>query len=442
MKAVIVGCGRVGAALADRARPRRLAGPDHRPLDVGLRPAAVHVRGDGAPRRRHGRGHPAPVRAPGADLFLALTEGDNRNVMAAQLAVEALGARRVVAKINDPVRAEAYAHLGIASLCRTNLMTAPSSATLGQARRAPGIYAPENPHRTWAGAAAPVAQALAGASPPGAPGRPAPGAPSPASAPRRHDRHGGLSDVRAGRRRREGRLLPDQGAHRVGHEVALMEKDRARAQQITDEIGSIVIAHDGCEGKYLNEAGANRADIVAAVTGDDEDNLVICQMAKHHFDVPRTIARVNNPKNEELFRHLGVDEIISPTRMVLGSIEQDIPVHELLHLAALGVGELEIIEAHLQPGSPAIGKIALDLSVPGGCSLFGVIRDGRADAAPERHGPRRGRQGDRDRPSRLRGAAAGAAHRGARPGLTRRPGRARRQTGRVQRSRTYCGYFS
>ena len=131
----------------------------------------------------------------------------------------------------------------------------------------------------------------------------------------------------------------------------------ARADQIADELGSIVVAHDGCEGKYLGEAGANRADIVAAVTGDDEDNLVICQMAKHHFDVPRTIARVNNPKNEELFRHLGVDEIISPTRMALGSIEQDIPVHELLHLAALE-GELEIIEAQLQAGSPAIGRSA------------------------------------------------------------------------------------
>ena len=164
----------------------------------------------------------------------------------------------------------------------------------------------------------------------------------------------------------------------VGHEVVLLEKDRARAEQIADEIGSIVIPHDGCEGKYLGEAGANRADIVAAVTGDDEDNLVICQMAKHHFDVPRTIARVNNPKNEALFKHLGVDELISPTRMVLGSIEQDIPVHELLHLGSLGESDLEIIEAPLQAGSPAIGRSVGDLTIPEGCALFAVIRDGRA----------------------------------------------------------------
>jgi trk system potassium uptake protein TrkA len=112
----------------------------------------------------------------------------------------------------------------------------------------------------------------------------------------------------------------------AGHEVVLMEKDPGRATQIADDIGSIVIARDGCEGNQLAEAGCERADVVAAVTGDDEDNLVICQMAKHHFDVPRTIARVNNPKNEALFRHLGVDELFSPTRMILGSIEQDIPV--------------------------------------------------------------------------------------------------------------------
>ena len=189
---------------------------------------------------------------------------------------------------------------------------------------------------------------------------------------------GGLNRVRTRRRRGEGRLLPRQGAHRVRPRGRAHGEGRLARRQIADEIGSIVIAHDGCEGKYLGEAGCNRADVVAAVTGDDEDNLVICQMAKHHFDVPRTIARVNNPKNEALFRHLGVDELISPTRMILGSIEQDIPVHELLHLAALGEGELELIEAHLQVGSPAIGRAPRDLAIPEGCSLFAVIRDGVA----------------------------------------------------------------
>jgi trk system potassium uptake protein len=163
-----------------------------------------------------------------------------------------------------------------------------------------------------------------------------------------------------------------------GHEVAVMEKDRARASTITEEIGSIVIPQDGCEGKYLGQAGANRADIVAAVTGDDEDNLVICQMAKHHFDVPKTIARVNNPKNEMLFKHLGVDEIVSPTRMILGSIESDIPVHELLHLGVVGGGELELIEAQLREGSPAVGIPAGNLTLPEGCAIFAVIRGDKA----------------------------------------------------------------
>jgi trk system potassium uptake protein TrkA len=166
----------------------------------------------------------------------------------------------------------------------------------------------------------------------------------------------------------------------AGHELVLLEKDRARARQIADEVGSIVLARDGCEGQHLAEAGAGRASIVAAVTGDDEDNLVVCQMAKHHFDVPRTIARVNNPRNEDLFRHLGVDEIISPTRMALAAIEQDIPVHELLHLARLEGGELELVEAQVGEDSPAIGRRPGDIALPEGCSLFVLIRDEKAHA--------------------------------------------------------------
>ena len=166
----------------------------------------------------------------------------------------------------------------------------------------------------------------------------------------------------------------------AGHELVLLEKDPGRARQIADEVGSIVLARDGCEGKHLEEAGASRAAIVAAVTGDDEDNLVICQLAKHHFDVPRTIARVNNPRNEDLFQHLGVDEIISPTRMALAAIEQDIPVHELLHLAQLQGGELELLEAQIGEGSPAIGRHPADIDLPDGCSLFVLIRGDSAQA--------------------------------------------------------------
>ncbi|HWH37949.1 MAG TPA: TrkA family potassium uptake protein [Candidatus Limnocylindrales bacterium] len=160
----------------------------------------------------------------------------------------------------------------------------------------------------------------------------------------------------------------------AGHEIVVLEKSERRARQIADELGSIVLARDGCEGKHLAEAGANRAAIVAAVTGDDEDNMVICQMAKHHFQVPRTIARVNNPKNEALFRHLGVDEVISPTKMALGAIEQDIPVHELLHLAQLGAGEMELLEAQIGPDSPAVGRRPADIPLPDGCTLFVLVR--------------------------------------------------------------------
>jgi trk system potassium uptake protein TrkA len=166
----------------------------------------------------------------------------------------------------------------------------------------------------------------------------------------------------------------------AGHELVLLEKDGRRARQIADEVGSIVLNRDGCEGKHLEEAGAGRAAIVAAVTGDDEDNLVVCQMAKHHFDVPRTIARVNNPRNEDLFHHLGVDEIISPTRMALAAIEQDIPVHELLHLARLEGGELELLEAQIGEDSPAVGRRPSDIDLPDGCTMHILIRDDAAQA--------------------------------------------------------------
>jgi len=164
----------------------------------------------------------------------------------------------------------------------------------------------------------------------------------------------------------------------AGHEVVMIEKHPPRARQIADELGSIVIPNDGCEGRYQAEAGMARADVVAAVTGDDEDNLVACQVAKMRFNVPRAIARVNNPKNEHLFRQLAIDDTVSPTRTILGVIEHEIPIHDLLHLTELERGELQIVEAQLDADSPAVGHELRDLKLPEGSHVAVVIRNERA----------------------------------------------------------------
>jgi trk system potassium uptake protein TrkA len=164
----------------------------------------------------------------------------------------------------------------------------------------------------------------------------------------------------------------------AGHEVVMIEKDPARARTIADELGSIVIPNDGCEGRYQGEAGMGRADVMAAVTGDDEDNLVACQVAKMRFNVPRAIARVNDPKNEKLFRQLAIDDTVSPTKAILGVIEHEIPIHDLLHLAELEGGELQIVEAQLDADAPAVGHELRDLTLPEGSTIAVLVRDGRA----------------------------------------------------------------
>jgi len=166
----------------------------------------------------------------------------------------------------------------------------------------------------------------------------------------------------------------------AGHEVVVIEKDPARARQIADELGSIVVANDGCEGRYQAEAGMGRADVVAAVTGDDGVNLAACQIAKMRFTVPRAIARVNNPEHEPLFRKLAIDETVSPIRSILGVIEHEIPVHDLLHLAELEGGELQIVEAQLEASSPVVGKELREVQLPEGSAVAVLLRDDHAVA--------------------------------------------------------------
>lgn len=118
-----------------------------------------------------------------------------------------------------------------------------------------------------------------------------------------------------------------------------------------------------------------RADLVVAVTGDDEDNLVICQVAKRWFGVPRAVARVNNPCNEEIFHMLGIEETISATTLLFQIIEQEIATSDFLSLALLHRGGLEVVEVRLTENSPAVGKPVRELNLPQGCLLIAVMRD-------------------------------------------------------------------
>lgn len=149
-----------------------------------------------------------------------------------------------------------------------------------------------------------------------------------------------------------------------GHEILVLELDRKKCEAIAEELGSVAVQGDGCEVTTLADVGAARADLVIAVTGDDQDNMVACQVAKLKFNVPRTIARINNPKNELIFRKLGIDETVSSTKVIMERIQSELPDHPLLHLMDLRAYGLEIVEVKLSEGSYAVGKRLKDLQLP------------------------------------------------------------------------------
>lgn len=161
-----------------------------------------------------------------------------------------------------------------------------------------------------------------------------------------------------------------------GYEVLLIEKNPRKVAIYGERFGSVVIEGDGAEASTLEAAGTRRANVVIAVTGDDEDNLVICQSAKKLFNVPRTIARVNNPKNEEIFRRLGIDVTVSATNIILSVIEQEIPERGLVHLLTLKHAQIAIVEATVEEGSQVAGKAISDIPFPPDVVVSAVLRDG------------------------------------------------------------------
>ena len=159
------------------------------------------------------------------------------------------------------------------------------------------------------------------------------------------------------------------------HEVLLVEKDSSQYNRVYEELGEAVFLGDGDELRVLEEIGSHRADVFIAVTGEDEDNLVACQLAKRRFHVPRVIARVNNPKNEEIFRRLGIDATVSSTQIIYNLLEQEMAVPDVLPLMTLKKSNFEIVEVCLLDSSPVFGKKVQDLNLPTESLLIAVVRD-------------------------------------------------------------------
>jgi trk system potassium uptake protein TrkA len=158
-----------------------------------------------------------------------------------------------------------------------------------------------------------------------------------------------------------------------GHEVLVLEKDKSICKTITDELGSVCFRGDGCEAATLAEVGAGRADMLVSVTGDDEDNLVSCQVAKHKYNVPRTVARIRNPQHADFFKKLGVDVTVSTTDIILEAIEREVPTHPVTELLAMEEKGLVLVDVRITPDSPNVGKALRDLNFPKDSKLALII---------------------------------------------------------------------
>ncbi len=158
------------------------------------------------------------------------------------------------------------------------------------------------------------------------------------------------------------------------HTVSVVDKDRAVCEEIARKLEVLMVNGDGCDPRILEEAGAPRADVLAAVTGDDEDNLIICQLAKELFNVRRTVGRVNNPDNEYTFSELGIDVPIDSTKIIAKIIEEEVSFSDFVNLMSFKRGKLAIVRVDLPDSSPAINKSVQEISWPQNSVLVSVVR--------------------------------------------------------------------
>jgi trk/ktr system potassium uptake protein len=168
----------------------------------------------------------------------------------------------------------------------------------------------------------------------------------------------------------------------MGHEVVVVEQDRQRYASLEEEFEHRAVLGDGTEMFVLEQAGVKRPpDVLVAVTGDDEDNMVIGQLAREAYGVPKVVARVNDPRNQPHFDLLGITPTVSATSMVMALIQHEVPEHELVHLLELRKENLEIVEVEIGSKASAAGKRIEQLRLPATARLISVMRNGKAEIA-------------------------------------------------------------
>lgn len=355
MRLIVIGYGRVGRQVVNRLDTKKhdvvvvdkdrtlLEHPDRDPnarFLIGNAIDEVILREAGVER---------------ADVLFALTRDENTNLMVAQVARLIYGVPRVVAVVYDPKREQAYHRAGIETLALT--------VTGAELLVSKMVESPEQPitlEEAWQRTRGHAAEAAAAVAPSAA-------------------------------RMEEARpfYVIIVGGGRVGYflarallennlEVAIIESNKEIYELVAEQVDCPVIRGDGSSTRVLEQAGANRCNVFVAVTNHDHDNLIACQIAKQRFGVPKTIARVKNPRNEVVMQRLGVDITVSSTAIMTSVIQSELPTTRIRTVLDLRAGQLELMEYSLDSQSPVVGKRLRDVQFPSDCNVVTILRKGEA----------------------------------------------------------------
>jgi len=349
MRIIVVGYGRLGTQVVNHLDPRQ-----HEIIVLDKERSLLQKAGRD-PNLRMLLGNaidPDLLReagAEGADALFALTRDENTNLMVAQVARLVFRIPRVIAVVYDPAREPSYRAAGIETVALT---VAGAEFIVGQLAEVP----PRDFAEVWKRAPGHAAEM-----------------PMP---PPRAESVGPLYVIIV-------------GGGRVGYflarallenniEVTIVESSKEIYELVSHQVDCPVILGDGSSTSVLELAGANRCNVFVAVTNHDHNNLIACQLARQQFGVPKTIARVKNPKNEPILQMLGVDITVSSTAVITNVIQSELPTSRIRQVLDLRTGQLEIMEYRLDSRSPVVGRQLRDVAFPAACNIVTIFRDGQA----------------------------------------------------------------